>query len=165
MKKIVTCLIAASFLIGLNGVKAQNATNDLDQLKLAQKYLIGTWQEVTSNDTVNIWEIKQDGNVLVETDYIIVNGKKSIASYWTYNYNTERNNFYMFAAYVNGGYRTLIGSFIAENKWCQEYFTLFNSEKYLGKAEFVFDTPTSYTVTGFNPEGTKVGEAKYSKVK
>ena len=165
MKKIVTGLIAASLLLCLKEVQAQNVTNDFDQLKLAQKYLVGTWQEVTSNDTVNIWEIKQDGNVLVETDYIIVNGKKSIASYWTYSYKPERNNFYMFAAFVNGGCRTLIGSFTAENKWCQEYFTLFNSEKYLGKAEFVFDTPTSYTVTGFNPEGTKVGEAKYSKVK
>ena len=117
------------------------------------------------NDTTFIWEINQDGNVLLETDYIIVNGKKSIDSYWTYSYKPERNNFYMFGAFVRGGCITLIGSFTAENKWRQEYYTFFNPEKYLGKAEFVFDTPTSCTIIGFNPDGTKRWENKYTKVK
>lgn len=164
MKKIVTGLITASFLLCLNGVQAQNTTNDLDQLELAQKYLVGTWQEVTSNDTVKVWELKQYGNILVETDYIIVNGEKLIDSFWTYSYKPERNNFYMFAAFVRSGCVTLIGSFTAENMWCQEYFTMFNPEKYLGKAEFVFETPTSITSTGINPDGTKRWESKYSRV-
>ncbi len=157
--------IALLLLSSSNGIQAQDATKDLDQLKLAQKYLVGTWQEVTSNDTVNASEAEQYGNVIVETDYIIVNGEKSITSFWTYSYKPERNNFYIFAATVSAGCGTGIGSFTAENKWCQKAYTLFNLEKFLFKDEFVYDTPTSFTSTTYNAEGVKVGEAKYSKVK
>ncbi|MDX9773309.1 MAG: hypothetical protein RBT02_07795 [Bacteroidales bacterium] len=164
MKKTILSLTTIVFLlICSNGIQAQNATKDFDQLKLAQKYLVGTWQ-TTRNDTTWAWELKQDGKVLFEIDYIIVNGKKSVDSYWSYSYEPERNNFYMFAAYVSGKCITGIGSFTAENKWCQELFVPFNPEKILRKGEFVFDTPTSLTLTVFNSEGVKLGEGKVSKV-
>ncbi len=156
--------IAVFLLFSSTGIQAQDATVDLDQLKLAQKYWIGAWQRI-QNDTIFVWEMKQDGNVISETDYIVVNGVKSAESYWSYSYKPERNNFYMFVAYVKGGCLTGIGSFTAENKWCQEGFELFNRDKYLGKAEFVFDTPTSLTATGFNPDGTKMWEIQATKIK
>lgn len=163
-KTLLSMTIIVFLLLCSNGVQAQNATNDLDQLKLAQKYWVGTWQGMM-NDTTFVWEIKQDGNAISETDYIIVNGKKSIDSYWCYSYKPERNNFYIFGALVRGGCMTFIGSFTAENKWRQENFDMFNSEKFLGKAEFVFDTQTSVTLTAFNKDGTIMWEGKATKVK
>ena len=145
-------------------MQAQDTVKDLDQLKLAQKYWIGTWQYI-QNDTINLWEMKQDGNVISETDYFVVNGVKSAGSYWSYSYTPERDNFYMFAAFVKGGCMLGIGSFTAENKWHQEGFEMFNRDKSLGKAEFVFDTPTSLTATGFNPDGAKLWEIKATKIK
>jgi hypothetical protein len=85
--------------------------------------------------------------------------------YWSYSYTPERDNFYMFAAFVKGGCMLGIGSFTAENKWHQEGFEMFNRDKSLGKAEFVFDTPTSLTATGFNPDGAKLWEIKATKIK
>lgn len=46
--------------------------------------MVGIWQKA-SNDTTTICEIKQDGNVFLETDYFIVDDKKSAYSYWGYS--------------------------------------------------------------------------------
>jgi hypothetical protein len=165
MKKIVTGLITASLLLCLNGVKAQNTTNSLDQLALMQKYLVGTWQGVTSSDTTYAFELTQYGNAFEETDYTIVNGKKSIESFWTYSYKAERDNFCIFAAYVKGGYETWIGSFTTENKYIQKNVDKFDPDKVLFSVEFVFDTPTSFTVTAFNADGVKAFEGKATKIK
>lgn len=163
-KTFLSMTIIVFLLLCSNGVQAQNATNDLDQLKLAQKYWVGTWQGMM-NDTTFIWEMKQDGNVIIETDYIIVNGKKSIDSYWNYSYKPERNNFYIFGALIRGGYMTLIGSFTADNKWIQKAVENFNPDKVVLTVEFVFDSPTNVTVTAFNKDGTKMWESKATKVK
>jgi hypothetical protein len=163
-KTFLSLTFIVSLLLCSKGIQAQDAAKDLDQLKLAQKYWVGTWQQIR-NDTIFVWEMKQDGNVISETDYIVVNGVKSADSYWSYSFNPEINNFYMFAAFVNAGCMTGIGSFTAENKWRQEGFELFNRDKYLGKAEFVFDTPTSLTATAFNPDGAKLWEIKATKIK
>jgi hypothetical protein len=108
--------------------------------------------------------MKPDGNVILETDYMIVDGKKSLTGYWNYSYKPERDNFYIFATYVSGDCYAIIGSFTAENKWRQEGFEMFNRDKYLGKQEFVFDTPTSFISTRFNADGEKLGENTCTKV-
>jgi hypothetical protein len=165
MKKMILSMTTVVFLFACsNGIQAQDTAKDLDQLKLMQKHWTGTWQE-TSNDTTFIWEFKQDGNVFSETDLIVVNGVKSANSYWIYSYKPDRNNFYIFAAYVKGGCMAGIGSFTAENKWHQEGFEMFNRDKNLGRAEFVFDTPTSVSYTGFSSDGTKLWDGKIFKIK
>lgn len=164
MKKSFLFLTIIAFLfVCSKGIQAQDKAKDLDQLQLMQKYLVGTWQ-ITLNDTVFAATMTQDGNVFLETDYIIIDGKKSPYSYWSYSYKPERDNFYIFAANVSGGYSTLIGSFTAENKWCQESFEGFNRDKYRGKDEFVFYTSTSGTLTQFNADGVKANEFKMIKV-
>ena len=163
-KTFLSMTIIAFLLLCSSGIQAQDTAKDLDQLKLMQKYLIGTWQEI-SNDTTFIWELKQDGNVILETDYIVVDGVKSVDIYVCYSYKPERDNFYMFGASVKGGCITGIGSFIAEDKWRQEGFELFNRDKYLGGNEFIFDTPTSFRCADFNPDGIKVRDSKFTKIK
>ncbi len=157
--------IIVSLLLCTNGIQAQNTSNDLDQLKLVDKYFVGIWQQVTSRDTVDAWEIKRNGNALTEIDYIIVNGEKTIYSYWNYNYGPKRDNFYMFVSYVYGGCLSGIGSFIDSTKWQQEFFEMFNPDKFVRKAELVYDTPSDLTITHFNYDGVKGTEVKYSKVK
>jgi hypothetical protein len=166
MKKMfLSMTIIVFLLLCSNGIQAQEATNDLNQLKLMQKYLVGTWQSVTSSDTTISFDCVQYGNAFEETDFIIVNGKKSIESFWSYSYKPERDNFYIFAAYVKGGYDTWIGSFTTENKYIQKYVDTFNPNKVLLTVEFVFNTPTSCTITEFNADGTKAFESKATKVK
>jgi hypothetical protein len=162
-KTFLSMTIIVLLLLCSSGIQAQDATKDLDQLKLMQKYLVGTWQ-TTLNDTTYAATMTQDGNVFLETDYIIVDSKKSAYSYWSYSYKPERDNFYIFAANVSGGCLTLIGSFTAENKWCQETFEGFNRDKYRGKMEFVFNTSTSCTITQFNADGVKGFEYNITKV-
>ena len=164
MKKILIGLIAVFLLIFSNGIQAQDAAKDLDQLKLMKQFL-GEWQMNPVNDTIYGWELKQYGNAYEETDYMIVNGEKSIDSFWSYSFKPERNNFITFAAFVGGGYQLFIGSFTAENKYCQKNVDNFESQKVLNKAEFVFDTPTSITATIFSSDGVKKEEIKFSKVK
>ena len=166
MKKIfLSATITVFLLLCSSRTQAQSVTNDLDQLKLVDKYFVGTWQQVTSRDTVDAWEIKRNGNALTEIDYIIVNGEKTIYSYWIYHYGPKRDNFYMFVSYVYGGCLSAIGSFIDSTKWQQQFFEMFNPDKFIRKAEFVFDTPTELTITHFNSDGAKGREVKYSKVK
>ena len=145
-KTFFSMTIIVFMLLCSNGIQAQDTAKDLDQLKLMQKYWVGTWQD-KEGDTTYVSTMKQDGNVFLETDYIIVDGKKSAYSYWSYSYKPERDNFYMFAASVKGGCGEGIGSFIAEDKWRQEFFEMFNRDKYLGGNEFIFDTPTSCIIT------------------
>ena len=162
-KTFLSMAIIVSLLLCAIGIQAQDAGKGLDQLKVAEKYLVGNWQLV-DKDTTYVWEAKLDGNVILVTDYIIVNGKKSVDSYWSYSYKPERDNFYIFAANVSGGFRSLIGSFTAENKWSQDFLELFNPEKKYAKVEFVYDTPTSFAFTYFYAEGGIVFEGKVSRI-
>lgn len=147
-----------------NRLQAQDNIKDPDQLKLAQKYFVGTWQ-LMSNDTIFAWDMKTDGNVIEEIDYTIINGVQSVESYWSYSYNPKENNFYIFAAYVNGGYQTLIGSFIAEDKWSQKVVEKFDAGKSDITVEFIFDSGTSGTLTAFSKDGAKTWEGKITKIK
>lgn len=165
MKKNPLFLTFTVFLMAIPVlIQAQPVTDDPDQIELADRYLVGTWQQITKSDTVDAWDIKRHGNVLLETDYIIVNGEKTLYSYWSYSYIPVKKKFYMFAAYVRGGFQTGIGSFTSENKWCQQFYEMYNTDKLLRKAEFVFDSPTSLTITVFSPVGDKVREVKYSRI-
>ena len=163
-KTFLSMTIIVFLLLCSRGIQAQDPAKDLDQLKLMEQFL-GEWQMNPINDTIYGWELKQYGKAYEETDYMIVNGEKSIDSFWIYSFKPERNNFYTFAAFARGGSQLFIGSFTAENKYCQMNVDNFDSQKVLNKAEFVFDTPTSITATIFSSDGVKKEEIKISKVK
>ena len=57
------------------------------------------------------------------------------------------------------------GSFTTEKKLCYDFVQNFNPEKIISKVENVMETPTNYTATFFNLDGTKRGEYKWTKVK
>jgi hypothetical protein len=166
MKKIVFTNFLFVFLMFLfNGIQAQTQQPKLDQLKLIQQF-IGTWKMEINTDSVYIFEMEPLGKSIIETDYLVVNGKKEYDSKWTYGYSTETEQFKLFAVYPNGKYQTWIGSFTSEKKWVQQMVQDFNPEMVLMKAEFNFNTPDSYSAFQLKPSGEKISkEYKATRIK
>jgi hypothetical protein len=165
MKKLcLTAVIAVFLLFITNGIQGQTAQTQLDQLKLMEQF-IGTWQAPFPKDTIIAFEMQQFGKAFVENDYVTVKGKKSLDSKWSYSFSPKEGKFKIFAVYFGGNYYTWIGSFTSEKKWVQEMVQDFNPEKVLMKAEMVFETTTSISVSAFDMKGVKIFEFKWTKVK
>jgi hypothetical protein len=166
MKKIVlTNLFFVFLMFVFNGVQAQAQQPKLDQLKLIQQF-IGTWKTDISNDSSMIVEMELCGKSIIETDYLVVKGKKEIDSKWTYGYSPETNQFKFFAVYPNGNYQTWLGSFTSEKKWEQQLVQDFNPDKVLMKSELNFITPDTFSAFQMKPDGQKIGkEFKATRVK
>jgi hypothetical protein len=166
MKKFcLTTMIALFFLIFNNGLQAQTTQPKLDQLKLNQKYWVGTWQQVISKDSVEIFEAQQYGNAFVGIVYIVVKGEKTFHFGSSTVYSPKEDNFKFFYFRANGRYSTLIGSWTAENKFSSNFVENFNPDKFLRKVEMIYDTPDSYTAIFYNSDGTKGREYKWTRVK
>lgn len=158
MKKIVVNTLLFVFLMFIfNGIQAQTQQPKLDQLKLIQQ-LIGKWKMDINNDTAFIVEMEMIGKSIIETDYVVVKGKKEYDSKWTYGYSPETDKFKFFAVYPSGKCQTWIGSFTSEKRWEQQMVEDFNPEKVLGKAELDFTTPDSYTAFQMKPDGQKISK-------
>ena len=106
------------------------------------------------------------GKGIIETDYLVVNGKKVADSKWSYGYSPETGKFKFFAVFPNGNCQTWLGSFTSEKKWEQQMVEDFNPEKVQMKAELNFITPDSYTAFQMKPTGEKIGkEFKATRIK
>lgn len=165
MKKLCLTSVIAVFLVFLSiGIQGQTIETQLDQLKLMQQF-IGTWQTTFPNDTIVTFEMQQFGKAFVENDYVTVKGKEYLDSKWSYGFSPEEGKFKFFAVYIGGNYQTWIGSFTAEKKWVQEMVQDFNPEKVLMRAEMVFESTASISVSAFDMKGAKIFEFKWSKIK
>jgi hypothetical protein len=166
MKKIVLTNLFIVFLLFLfNGIHAQTPQPKLDQLKLIQQ-LVGNWKMDINNDTAFIIEMELMGKSIIETDYLVVKGKKEFDSKWTYGYSPETDQFKFFAVYPNGECQTWLGSFTSEKKWEQKMVQDFNPDKVLMKAELNFVTPDTYTAFQMKPNGEKISkEFKATRIK
>ncbi len=166
MKRLCLSAVIGVFLVFMNnGMQGQTTQTKLDQLKLAQLFFVGTWQRDIGKDTTEVAESQQYGNAFIENVYIVVNGKKSLSYAVNYGFSVKTGKFRGFNLYLSGGYETWIGQFTTENKFSADFVQNFNPEIVRRRIEMVFDTPTSMTVSAFNSEGVKVGEAKNNKVK
>lgn len=158
-------MIAVFFLIFNNGLQAQTTQPKLDQLKLAQDFLVGTWKRVINKDSVELAETQQYDKAFVGNVYLVVNGKKSLRSTMSYFFSAKEGKFKGFWLWPTGGYRTWIGSYTSENKFSSNNVQDFNPEKVLSRSELVYDTPNSYTAIFYSLDGTKRGEYKWTRVK
>jgi hypothetical protein len=157
-------MIEVFLLLCTNGIQAQTVTPKLDQLKLMQT-LVGNWQHVISNDSIEIVECQQYGNAFVENVYLVVNGKKSFEVIRNYGFSPKEGKFNVFQLSPSGNYSTWVASFTTEKKYYLNQVQNFDSDKVLLKGEIVFETPTNITATFFNLDGTTTGEFKWYKVK
>ncbi len=161
----LTSAIAVFLLFCLNEVQAQADQTKLDQLKLMHSKWWGTWQQDYGKDTIEVSEGQQHENIFIATNYRVIKGKKSFWAAYNYAYSPKENSFKMFILSPNGNYQTMIGSFTAENKFSADIVQNFDPAKVLRRVEIVFDTPTSYTATFYNLDGTKRRAYKWYKVK
>jgi len=161
----LTTLVFVFLQVCSSGIQAQTAASNLDQLKLAQTFHIGTWQRNIGKDTVQVSETQQYGNAFVANVYLVINGKKSFSYAMNYGFSSKEGKFNGFTLFQNGNYGTWIASFTTEKKFCVDFVQNFNPEKILSKIEVIFVTPASQTVSSFDTNGVKTGEYKWTKVK
>jgi len=165
MKKLLTAFTVVAFVLsGLSGVQGQGSTSSFDQLKLFEQFL-GTWQGNWLKDTTLVAEIEKHGKAFIETDYTVVNGKKTWQSIWNYSFSPADGKFRIFVLSADGSYITYLASFVSEKKWIQVIVDNFNPEKTLGRSEVTFDNPSSFSGMAYNAQGKKVFEGKVTKVK
>jgi hypothetical protein len=153
--------IVLFLLLSANGIKAQTTQPKLDQVKMFA-LMCGTWQCDINKDTSEIFDLQQYGNAFVETQYLVVKGKKALQVIYNYAFSAKENKFKGFLFYPSGSYATMIVIWTTEKKLSFDFVQDFNPEKVLGKAEAVFDTPESFTVTF---QGVKTGVFKWHKIK
>ena len=159
----VTATVVFLFLY-TNGIHAQTTQTKLNQVELMKQF-VGTWQRDIGKDTIDGWEIQQYDRAIVSTGYLVIKGKKSFVFTEAMSLSPKEGKFHGYTLWSNGNYGTWIASFNSEKKWSGNWVRDFNPEAVTGKFEAVFETPTNMTLTLFNIDGVKTGEAKYSKVK
>jgi hypothetical protein len=166
MKKLcLTAVIVASLLVCSIGIQAQTTQTQLNQLKLAKAFFVGSWLASVGKDTIDAWNCEQYGNAFVINVYIVINGKKSFSYIEDFGYSSKDSKFRGFILYQSGTYITWIGTFASEKMFSGNYVRNFNPEAVVGKFEIVMKTPTSLTINNFNLDGVKTGEYKWTKIK
>jgi hypothetical protein len=165
MKKLsLTTLIFVYLLFLSIGMQAQTTQKQLDQLKLANTFFVGSWQGNVSKDTI-AWVCEQYGNAFVINVFIVNNGKESFSYIENFGYSSKDSKFRGFILYQSGIYITWIGTFASEKMFNGNFVRDFNPEAVIGKFEIVLETPKSWTINNFNVDGVKTGEYKWTKIK
>ncbi len=149
-------------LTGLNRTHGQST--NLDHLKLANAFFVGSWQGTVSNDTV-AWDCQQYGNAFVIDVSTVIKGKKSFSYVMNIGFSSNDNKFKGFILYQSGIYMTWIGSFASENKLIGSYVRNFDPDAVVAKFEIVLETPTRLTINNFNLDDVKTGEYEWFKIK
>ncbi len=164
MKKLCFTTLTIVFLLpGLSWIHGQNLPTNLDHLKLANAFFVGSWQGTISNDTVAS-NGQQYGNAFVINVFNVINGRKSFSYVMDIGFSSNDSKFKGFILYQSGIYMTWIGSFATENKLIGDYVRNFNPEAVVGKFEIVLETPTKLTINNFNLDGVKTGEYEWFKI-
>lgn len=165
MKRICLMLTMTAFLLaGLNGVQAQTAQANLNQLELIKQFL-GTWKCDLHKDTVEMWECNPYGDIHTTEVSLMIKGKKSDLYLNNAGFDKRDGKFKGLLLYTDGNYFTWIGMFTTTNKLNVDIVDNLNPAKILAKFEFEFTDPATRTMTRFTPGGLKVWEYTYIKVK
>ena len=165
MKKSIYLTVTVFFLMVLiSGIRAQNSSANLDQIKLMQQY-IGSWQANIGNDTSEVWDTQQYGKAFIINVSQVIKGKKIPLYINNICYDSKENKFKGFVVWTDGSYSTWIGSFVNEKKFNGEMVQNFNPGTAYVKLENVFDNAKAWTWTQYNPEGLKILEYKFIKMK
>jgi hypothetical protein len=160
----LTTLMLVFFLMCSTGIHAQTAKSNLDQTKLMEQ-MLGTWEANVGKDTIEVWETKQYGKSFITKVSRNIKGKKS--PYYISNdcIDSKDGNIKGFILTASGDYNTWIGSWANEKKLSAGMVQNFKPETVSEKYEFLWETPSKMTFSGFTTDGTKTWEAKFTKVK
>jgi hypothetical protein len=162
-KNGLATLIAVFLFLSSNVIQAQDITPKLDQLKLMEDLWVGSFQNIIGNDSIEVSECQQYGNVFEYKTYLVVGGKNTFSSGGSYVFSSKEDKFIGFAWTEKGDYQTWIGLFTSEKKFCADFVQNFNPEKVLFKEVVEWGNPSSYKVTFFMINGTKLVEYKWTR--
>jgi len=160
----LTTLMFVSLLIWSTRIHAQTAKSNLDQAKLMQQ-MLGTWEATVGKDTIEVWETKQYGKSFITHVSRNINGKKSPSYISNDCIDSKDGNIKGFIITASGEYNTWLGSWTTETKLSAGMVQNFKPETVSEKYEFIWETPSKMTFSGFTTDGTKTWEAKFNKVK
>lgn len=138
--------------------QAQQSTTKLNQQELMNKF-VGSWQVTPAKDTIGGIQFERYGKAFIASDFVIINGVKTLTDRWLIGYSEEDDNFRMFGLFEDGGYGSRTASFISENKFVQLKVREFDTSKVFGSVELVLDTPTSMTAKFLDADGNITLEA------
>jgi hypothetical protein len=165
MKTLISKITVIGFLVCLSGgMQAQNATSTLDQHKLMNQF-IGTWNHNAGKDTVEVWEIETYGKAFEIKVYNLVKDKKVHIHKDLYSFNKDDGKFNGVQYYFDGTISTWLGAFTSEKKIEVDFVKNFDPSTVYSKYELVLDSKDMFTMTGYNKDGKKTGEYKFTKVK
>jgi len=165
MKK--SCLITLILLcLFLNFYRVQAQTNqpNLNQQELMQQF-IGTWQANLNKDTVEVWDYQQYGKAIIANVYFVVKGRKIPQVVINLGFNQKENEFKIYTLGQDGGYQTLIGVFLSNNKFVASCVQDYNSNVLFYRNEHTFINANERTLIRYNKDGAKLSERQFTKVK
>ncbi|MFN8256922.1 MAG: hypothetical protein U0W24_14600 [Bacteroidales bacterium] len=160
MRKLVgTLTISVLFMLCAKGLQAQT----LDQTALMKQFL-GKWQSSVMNDTAEVWDFQQSGNTFTSDVNFLVKGKKTPFRKGSAIYSPEMVKFKGTELMANGSKDTWLGSFISDKKFSIDFVQDFNPQVVFWKLDIVFDSPSSFTMTGYSKDGVKAWDRKYTRL-
>lgn len=157
-------VICVFFLFSFDGIQAQTAQTKLNQVELMKQWL-GTWQNDTNKDTVEIWEAKPYGKAIIGIVFRVIKGVKSDLYVINFGYDDRDDKLKGFNLFPNTDYMTWIGLFTTDKLFKADALDSFKPEIVWFKNEIEFKTPTDMIVRGYDSKGVKTGEWTYKKVK
>jgi len=163
MKTFIISAIAIFILLIPNGMQAQTKPVKLNQ-QVLYKQFIGNWQANIGEDTVEVRECREYGQAFVIDVYRVIKGQKIPFYINNVTYDANERKFKGYLLYPNGGYFTWIGQFTKNNFFSGDIVFNFNPEAAWSTFHADFISPTEFTCTNFNQEGTQTIEMKFTKV-
>ena len=165
MKKLCLTIVVFVFLLSIsNVIQAQNTQTKLNQVELMKQWL-GTWQNDTAKDTIEIWEAKPYGKAIIAAVYRVIKGVKSDSYMINFGYDDRDDKIKGFNLSPNTDFMTWIGVFTTDKLFKVDALDSFKPEIVWFKNEVEFKTNTEMIVRGYDAKGIKTGEWTYKKVK
>jgi len=165
MKKLCLTIVVFVFLLFIsNVIQAQNTQTKLNQVELMKQWL-GTWQNDTEKDTIEIWEAKPYGKAIIAAVYRVIKGVKSDSYVCSFGYDDRDDKIKGFNLSPNTDFMTWIGVFTTDKLFKADALDSFKPEIVWFKNEIEFKTNTEMIVRGYDAKGVKTGEWTYKKIK
>ena len=142
-------IIALFLLFCTNGSQAQNIQSKLNQMEL-MKQLLGTWQNITDEGTVQVLETKLFGEAVIITVTNEIKGEKSPVFMELSGFDDRDGKIKGFLVFPNGKYVTWIGQFITEKTIRGNVIDNFNPEVILWIHEYVILNPKEIMSIGYD---------------
>ena len=127
------------------------------------KQFYGEWQQVTKNDTVLSFRMLPDKDLVVQTNFRLINGKKQIVDAATYKYDPNDESFSITFQDADSNNGVWMGYFLDELTLRIDKLKEKNGET-IEVRLFVLDSPATIISTFYNADGDIYNESKWTRI-